>query len=359
MMRVDAILREAGRDIRSGTARAVLLCLILAVLGIGLVLTEIVAVRTLLDEAERFRSAGGATLTITAPGRVDGSACDRLGEIDGVRGAGAIRERETEMRASALPDAPFATFETTAAFPGLLVPDAVTPAGLVVSEDVAAELALAVGDPLQTADGRADVAGVYPYPSDGRRGGFGWAVLERVSDDRAFDECWVTAWPVDARLAGLLSLALLPADDLAGDPPQVGQLNATLGREFTGPSRFDLRLTAFAPFVAAGLGVLLAWSAVRLRRVELASNLHAGVRRRDAMAVMLLEAAVWALPAAILSAAAGLCASAGVVEPDRFALVLGSLRIAVALLLGAMVGTVAATALVRERHLFAYFKERT
>lgn len=358
MMRVDAILREVLRDIRTGTARAVTLTLILSVLGIALVLTEIITVRGLLDEAERFRSAGGATLTITAPGRIDGAACEQLRAIDGVGAAGAVRERRTDLRAGALPDAPLATFETTPGFPALLAPESVAPVGLVVSEDVASELHLAVGDSIASDEGRADVAGVFAYPSDGRRAGFGWAALERVNADRPFDECWVSAWPVDARLPGLLSLSLLPADAESGDPPQIGQLNPSLGREFTGPDRFDRRLTAAAPLVAAGIGLLLSWGAVRLRRVEMASNLHGGVRRRDAVSIMLLEAAACALPPAVLSATAGMLASAGVVEPDRLGLILSSTRIAAALAIGVIGGTLVATLLVRERHLFRYFKDR-
>ncbi|NYD67352.1 hypothetical protein [Agromyces atrinae] len=330
----------------------------MSLLGLSLIVADVSVVRALVDEGERFRDARGSVLTIAAEGRIDGQACDSLVEIDGVAHAGALREGDS-FAAASLPGTPFDVYEVSGGLRAILLSSPVEPSGLVIARDIADTLGLVQGGRLATTAGEAPIAGIFESPPDGRRSGFGWALLETVDSSKPFDECWIDVWPTDARLAALLPLAMAPGSDLADEPPQLSQLNASLGREFAGAARFESRLTALAPVVALVAGAVVATLAVRRRRIELASHLHAGVTRRDMTLVMGIEAAVWGVAATLLTASAGVIAAHTMSSDDRAAIVVLSARIAVALFGGVIGGTLAASATIRERHLFAYFKDRT
>lgn len=356
-MRFRAILREVWRDLLTGTARAAFLTSVLSLLGLSLIVADVSVVRALVDEGERFRDARGSVLTIAAEGRIDGQACDSLVEIDGVAHAGALREGDS-FAAAALPATPFDVYEVSGGLGAILLSGPVEPSGVVIARDIADALGLEQGGRLATTAGEAPIAGIFESPPDGRRSGFGWALLETVGSSKPFDECWIDVWPTDARLAALLPLAMVPGSDLADEPPQLSQLNAALGREFAGAARFESRLTALAPIVALVAGAVVATLAVRRRRIELASQLHAGVTRLDMTVIVGMEAVVWGAAAAVLTGSAGVVAASTMSSDDRAAIVVLTARIAVALVGGVIGGTLAASATIRERHLFAYFKDR-
>lgn len=359
MMRPTGVWREVARNIRSGTTRTLLLATASIVVGSVLVLVDIGDVRQLLDEAETYQRSGAATLTLVAPGRVDGESCAALERVDGVLEAGAIRQSTDTLKAVALPDAPLSTFEVTPDFPGILTDSRSLAGGVVVSRDVANTLGVQVGEAFAERNGTANVTGVFDYPSDGRRPGFGWAALIRSNYELPFDECWAYAWPQQPELRALLTATLTPAVQGADDdPPQVAQLNASLGWQFGGSDRLTYRMTGYSPLIASLFAVVLAAVAIRLRRLEIASNLHAGAMRRDVISMMLAESASWAVPAAVITTAITLIISAPVASGDRTALIIEGLKTPIGLITGTLVGTLIATALVHERHLFVYFKER-
>ena len=105
-MRFTSITREAYRDTRSGTARAGTFGLVLALLLLALAAADLLAVRVITDAAERFRTSGASIVTLTAPDRIDGAACDALADIRGIRAAGAPRPRAPGGGAHPRPPAP-------------------------------------------------------------------------------------------------------------------------------------------------------------------------------------------------------------------------------------------------------------
>lgn len=357
-MRPAAIWREAWRDVLSGTSRTVTFASLLGVVVLGLGSADVMTVRALTADAARYQASGASIITFEAPGRIDPGACTALASVSGVRAAGAVRTGTDSLTPSALPSSTIPVIEVTSGLAEVLRAQ-VGGTGVVLSEQAASALALAPGDELLTSETTTPVAGVYAYPQDGRRAGLGFAALVPTTDGAAFDECWVDIWPTSPQTPILLQTVLLPSDGTeASEGPVLAQLNSTLGTTFDGGARLDARITRFASWVVLGLGAGSGYLAVRLRRTQLASALHAGTARHDLGTVVALETLSWTLPVALLAAVAIVVAAALGADHDAgHTVVLGS-RVAVAGVVGPLVGTALGCAQTRERHLFRYFKDR-
>lgn len=355
-MRLGAILREVWRNVTTGTTRSVLLTSVLGAVCLVLLGADLLAVRSIENAGAAFREAGGSTMTIVASGRVDGARCEALGRISGVRAAGALALPQEKVTASSLPGAPLPAGYATDGFLSVVHADVDRGGGVVLSQDAASTLGRVRGGVLETTDGSTRVAGTFPYPVDGRRSGLGYLAVLPGGDRAVFDECWVDAWPQDERLRTLLFTTLSPAADESTDDPVVGQLNASLGATFDGHARFADRITRFGGVVAGVFALLLAFVAVRARRVELAAALHDGVRAPDLWSMALLEATSWVVPPLVVCMAVALLVL-GADGDLLLAAVLGA-RVAIPAGLGALLGTMVGLAATRERHLFLYSKDR-
>lgn len=358
-MRSSAVIREATRNILSGTTRLGLLATALIIATGGLGAADLAAVRALEEKARTFQEVGASVLTLSAPGRIDGRACEALRGLSGVRAAGALRESTQQVRALALPAAPLQAKDVTVGFPAILTRQPSPPSGAVIVREAADQLGVGSGGSIPTTSGELRVGATFDYPDDGRRTGLGYAALLPTVDDGPFDECWVDAWPMITALPALLMTAVTPSTGARDEQsPALGQLNTRLGAEFDGPRQFANRVTAVAPVVAAALGLILGVVAIRLRRIQLAAALHSRMRRADLQAQMVLEVSAWCLPTlAVGVALAGIAVATGD-PPDYGTHVILALRAPLAGVAGALVGTVIGVALTRERHLFRYFKDR-
>lgn len=356
-MRVGAIFREAWRDVVSGTAHVVLLALVLTIVTAGLVTADLLTVRGLEDEAVAYQASGASVVTLTAQGRVDPVACDKLASIPGVRSAGAMREHPNNLGAAALPSSTIPAYDVTTHFPLLATSANAAAGGVVVSDQVADALSLREGATMMTRQGSVLIAGVYAYPSDGRRPGLGYAALIPSAETTAFDECWVEAWPVPSDVPTLLRLTVLSA---SGDTqsPVLSQLNTTLGAQFDGAARFHQRVTRFAPIAGLLLGASLGFLAVRVRRVQHASALHAGLNKADLGIMLLVETLAWAMPAAIIAGAVTTLLAMPSAGADQWANLRCGATICLGGFLGPFVGNALGLALTRQKHLFRYFKTR-
>lgn len=358
-MRLSAVIREAARNILSGTIRLGLLAIALIIASGGLAAADLTAVRGLEDQARTFQQVGASVLTLSAPGRIDGTACEALRGLSGVRAAGAIRESTQQVRALALPGAPLQAKDVTVGFPALLTREPAPQSGAVIVREAADQLGVSPGGSIPTTSGELRVGATFDYPDDGRRTGLGYAALLPTVADGPFDECWADAWPAIPSLPALLMTAVTPSTGARDEPsPSLGQLSTRLGAAFDGPREFASRITALAPAVAAALGLILGVVAIRLRRIQLASALHSRVRRADLQAQVTLEALAWCLPTVAVGVAlAGVAVATG--DPlDHATNAVLALRSPIAGAAGALVGTIIGLALTRERHLFHYFKDR-
>jgi hypothetical protein len=229
---------------------------------------------------------------VYAPAGIDGAACEALAGTAGITASGASRLRETNLSLPALPLGAPSYAEVTPGFARLIAtaaggsqtPYAATPeylarGGLLLADSLAATLDRGPGTTLATGEGEALVAGAYATPDDGRQDVFSYSVLAQVPAEGRFDYCWAEVWPPDSTSASLLLLTV--ADVSQPDVElRVDQLNARFGTELDPAALYRHRITRFTPVVVAVAGLLLGRVGVRLRRLEFASAMHAGVSRR-------------------------------------------------------------------------------
>lgn len=360
-MRFRALVSEAYRDVVSGTSRTVTLWLALTTILLALTIADTATTDQLLSSARRFQASGAATTTLSAAGAIDGSACDALTAVPGIKAAGALRNVDSTLTLAVLPGTPVPMFEVSTTFVRVLDARPTGGGGVYLPDDVLQ----AIGDTtppawIETEQGRTSVAGSYSYPADGRRAGFGWAALLPSAPTKPFDECWVTAWPQVTAINQLLLNTLTPQAGTTIDAAsvQISQLNIRLGYSFTGAETYRHRATLLAPLIAALAGLLVAVVGIRLRRVELAARLHDGARHPDLHWMLLLETASWAVPSFLTTVGTGTLTAIHAGPPDEGSLLAATTGTALAGVFGAMLGTVTAMSRIRESLLFRYFKDR-
>lgn len=361
-MRLSAILSEAARNIFRGTTRAVLFALLLGSIVGGLAVADALTVHTLETQAQAYQQSGAATRILQSDSAIRGAACDAL--ADGalpISAAGALSE-DDPIELAALPTTSIPAFRVSPGFMGLLG-GAPERAGTWISDVLAQTLSVVPGAQLQTSTGTITIAGIYPYPKDGRDNRLGFAMLVPVAADHVFDECWATAWPLGQSTDLLLrSSAFAPGST---DALQIGQLNKTHGTTFDGTLAFGSRITQYVYPLIAVVGLSLGWASIRARRLEHAAALHAGQRRSEQLTTILVETAAWAL---LGGTVAGLIMLGAVIGTDLWASsgsqptaasVLQIIAPALPIAFGsALMGAAIAAATTQERHLFRYFKER-
>jgi hypothetical protein len=357
-MRASAIAREAWLNARTGAGRTLLLALIVGVVGIGFQAADVAEIRSIAADAHAFQAAGANVRIVALEGGVDPLRCDSLSSQPGVEAAGAIRTA-ADVSATSLPHSTLPAYDVTPGFVGVVAPDASHDRGVLVSEDLATTLGVSVSDDITLVPGRStSVAGVYSYPTDGRQGGLGYALLAPTTDTQAFDACWVREWPLSDTTAQLLRGVTVPATGANSPDPEYGQLNSTLGTSFDAAGTLASRLSRWAPAIAWLVAAIASHALTRLRRLEFASDRHMGVSRSDLVAIVGLETLMATVPVVLVSAgaAAVLAAWAGTEGPVA---VMGLAWLSSwGAMTGALTGTLTAVVRVRERHVMTLFKER-
>jgi hypothetical protein len=233
--------------------------------------------------------------------------------------------------------------------------------GVWVSQDLADAIGLRLEHPMVPVKGgdMLRVDGIYDYPNDGRSPVLTYQIVSPTPVVGRFDECWELVWPDPDLAAPVLTLPAIP-DFSGGEPARVsvGQVNTTLGLSFDGPARFaGLPLDAMR-FAGVGIAVVIGFVSVRLRRLELASMLHAGVAKTAVALQVTIETAWWLLLGLAPSvAAAAYAARAGNTTEWVTAFLPAALTLGAAAAT-AILGALAAIVLTREIHLFRYFKNR-
>lgn len=355
------ILGEARRDLASGTTRALLLSTVfggVTVLAVALALADTVRA---IDAAAEYRAIGASVNLIRAENRIDGAACDSLGDLPGVRSAGSLRKAADDLAPALLPSTPIPTKEVS---PGFLAVVGSTPwnspTGLAVSRGVVEATGLREGDPLPLQTREAAIAATFEYPDDGRQGDLAYSALvpQPRDDPLPYDECWIDVWPEDPQLTGLLRTTVLPPRSDEDDRPTTLQLNGRLGQRFAGSDAVTDGSGRSVAWGALGGGLLLGFVSVRLRRLELASAQHAGVSRPAQVATQLTQGLVWIIAGSVFASPAVATLALGDNPADTPVLLVTALRPMAVAALGAVGGIVAATIATRQKHLFRYFTNR-
>ncbi|MCL2787852.1 MAG: hypothetical protein FWD59_05065 [Micrococcales bacterium] len=317
-------------------------------------------------DAARWVEVGAAVRIIDFPNLVDGAQCEALTSLDGVVAAGAVRSGN-ERRLAAMPSRSFETFEVTPAMAEVLnlrTPEVAEGLGVWLASDLAEALAAKPGRTMtvRALHVPATVAGVFDFPADdGRNPALAYSLIEPVAATGVFDACWITAWPERLETDVLARLVANPApiDESGQRPiPQVGQLNASLGISFDAHGRLA-RLPTSSLIAAAGLfGLVLGIGLIRLRRLELASALHAGVPKSALGIQTAAETLTWVIAASVLLIPVLWFASTNDNPDSPWPAMFPATQTVAIAGIAVLLGTIGATLATREKHLFRLFKNR-
>lgn len=395
-MRLASVIGEALCDIATGTTRAFTLGMLLAVLFAAVAGMDLASIVRIERQARDYVAAGGTTSILDYPGHIDGRSCDRLTQIDGVLAAGAISTAPVKLTPAATPSSTIPAYEITPGAQALFRADhgeddgggdgEDSGEGMLLSSEAAEPLGVSAGGRLTTANGETvRVLDVYAWPQDGRQSTLGYAALIATHAGRHFDQCWVRTWPTPSNMSDLLrtSIADTGGDDAgtadtgaagatgtaggssgtgdgSGDKPRIIGLNDSLGSELDSTDLYRRRLTAVTPMAMLVLGFAVAATAVRIRRLELASALHDGVPRAALLVQHGIETLAWVIAGIIVaSVPIVIAATHGIPACDLPAVLAATLAAAAsATLVGAMAGTGLGVCAIRERQLFVYCKDR-
>lgn len=367
-MRLRGVAGEAVRDILSGTTHALLCMVALMAIMVAAAGAELFQLRSIGDRIDDYVSSGASTYVVEYPGRIDARSCESLADAPGVHAAGAIRTADSRISFAVLPSTSLPLLEATPGAVQVLASvngrstRALTKSesnGIWLSGQAAETLGLTSGQTARlTDDTPATIAGVYPFPEDGRSSNAAYAVVQPVPRDGVFDECLVKTWPVPDSIESLALLSVGTVSDDKDDRPTVRQLNTRLGARLDSSALFASRATAWMPLVAGGAALALGFAAVWIRRLELASALHCGVPKPALVLQIMMETVSWTFAATMLCLPLPLAVMhlwEGTAPQQIVDLMM---RPMLAAALGGLAGATVAVLCVRERNLFAYFKRR-
>ncbi len=359
-MKIEALWREIWRDMTSGTAWIGIWTLLVALLLGGGLSLDLQVIARESGAAKEYQEAMASVRVIESYQGIDGATCRALGKLQGVNGAIAIRKATESVTPAALPSASLQTWEYTGEVEGVFDMTSYDPAasGIILAEQVAHTLNLAADDEIALKTGAStQVKGTYAWnEDDGRRTGYAYSALIPVLPHGRFDACWVKLWPLNPSVESLMRMTIIPLSDQ--QQVDTYSVNASLGSSFDGPHRYFGRITAPIAWIlfaaALGIGALT----VRRRRLELASDLHAGVSRTDLIMKLEAHATVIFFFAALLLFPLLVGVICRVPESDRFSLWIHVGLLACVSGVGLLLGTLIVAVTLREKKLFDYFKTR-
>lgn len=360
-MKLSSICSEAWRNILNGSSHCILAILVLTFLTVGSSSFEILTSANILRQASQYKASGGNIMVLSAEGGVDGQACEHLSELNDVQASGAIRESD-QLIASALPDTKIPGYTVTAGFTQVLHAREHTESqGVLISDELAKTLGLQAGNELALKDGRhARIRGTYAYPDDGRTPGYSYAILSPTASAGTFDSCWVSVWPqTDSTQSAIWSVLTPSAKSDKNSSITLGQLNSSLGTIFDGQSLYRARTSKMLPAMAACVGFALGYAIIRIRRLGIASALHCGVSKVALLLQICIESLLIILIAAVITISLADMAVIQYIDAiDRQQVLLAALCPSITGCASYFLGTLACTLVIKERHLFIFFKER-
>lgn len=352
-MRISAIIIEAFLSVRTRAARPLLALLIFVVGTGGLLAFELLAIRHVLKENATFAEAGARITSIEASGGINGAWCDNLQSANGVLGAGAFSNTKG-ITLTVLPSSEIPTKRVSPGFIKLLTHQQVG-SGLVLSTAVAQTIGATVGSAISTSSGPSVVAGIYNYPEDGRYPDLRWAILSANTATGTYDQCWLEAADNQTPSIPFLQTATTPQ---SSKKAKIGQVNPTLGNSYDGRKIFDERQSKFSPYFALAFGLTVGFTFVLMRRLQLASALHARVTKTALALQVLTENLLWLVPSTVLLAAISLIFALPADNTDLSALLYDGTRVIMSSFAGTLIGSILGIILIKERHLFNYFRQR-
>ena len=308
-MRLKAVLRETWRNVATGTSRCALISLLLSICAVACMCADLTQMTGLIGDARKWEESGASTYAITLQGGIDGAACEGLRSANGVLGAAALRQSSDRVRIASLPATEIPTYEASAHVAQVFAATGIRKdnSGVIMSTAVARTYGAHAGTVLPLVGGaRMRVSATFDWPSDGRQPTYGYAIISPGNDTKAYDTCLVRAWPVPDGIESLLRVSIR-ADAESGvgaaasstsagtsgsnETPhaKISRINTMLGSHMPGPADFDARITRYAPLLMFVIAMALGFASVCMRRIEIASALHAGYPKTAMLLQLSLE----------------------------------------------------------------------
>ncbi|WEV59156.1 hypothetical protein OZX67_00855 [Bifidobacterium sp. ESL0728] len=372
-MKRSSIFSEAWRDITSGTSRTISCLAILAVLAIVVTMFDLNTVAGLQHQARQWVSSGSSIHILAQEQEINPVSCGALTEASGkgangkrthpIQSAGALRE-DDDVTLDAMPSVQLDQWDVTPSMADVLGvrfsnSDSAS-SGVWISDQLANTLKVRQGDSLPSNQGVMHIAGIFPWPEDGRDQRIAYSVITSTSTswDEPWDECWASVNPSNPSAKDLINTAWFAYP--GGIPSsQIRQANVSLGTSADLNAQYNARSSRFMLALTPLLAFVIALFAVRMRKVEIADDLHMGLPRRGLHVIFALETLGWSVPAVLLCVAASMFAAtamSGRANAVTFTLV--QLPPLIAALLTAQLGTAVGLTSIRSTQLFAFFKNR-
>jgi hypothetical protein len=214
-------------------------------------------------------------------------------------------------------------------------------------------------------NGEIFIRGVYNYPDDGRNGGLGYAILspgtaENTGGEQGgYDACWANIWSENRKETALLWQTIDGSTEDANTANQISiqQLNGRYGSEFRGYQDYQQSAVKYTAIWILVIAVVIGFLGVYMRRLELASTLHAGINKLSLLRMLLYESLA-PLSMVIVTALPAFLLLTYTITEDRMAFLLVGMRIGLAGIVGYVFGIILGGLATQEKHLFKYFKNR-
>jgi len=363
LARLNDVLGEAWRNTITGTSRALLGALVLALTVGALGAVQARMVVGAITQATAWRQAAASVFVTESPGAIDGASCQALSGTSGVVAAGALR-KGPEVRAAVMVSQILNTFEATMGIGDIVRLDygQATPGqGVWVSQTMAGRLGIQSGGQLIALTNGQTLrsGGVFGWPDDGRDQDLSFAMVAPVPPSGVFDSCWIEVWPDHEIFQTLGRLPVVPQPGAdAADPAITSQVNSTLGAAIDAPALYQRLALWPLTGVAALIAGLIGYTLCRARRLEIAADLHAGMSKPSISVQTLTEAAWMCLPALAVALPAAYWAATWQNPSTPWAAFYPAARTLILAALATLAGTQTAVLTTREHHLFRYFKAR-
>lgn len=371
MMKPNAILSEAWRNIATGTTRALACAVVLTLIAAGTAILDLTGILSLQHESRQWATSAADIHIISGSKQIDPTTCTNLTRTTGttangttthpIQAAGALKN-SGEITLIAMPAAPLDEWQATPGLADVLGIGATqqTRPGVWISSQLASTLHTREGDDLPTDQGVMHISAVFPWTDDSRDQRLAYAIITPTPIDsgQQWDECWATINPANPDAEDLLNTT---ATAIPGAAPatQTKQANTMLGTNPDLDTRYRQRTTRIMLVITPIAAFAIALTAARARHIEIADDLHMGIPRQGILATNALETLAWTLPA-VLAATAITYTTARWASGHANALTLTTIQLPAlaTAIITAQLGTIAAISTIHDSQLFAFFKNR-
>lgn len=237
--------------------------------------------------------------------------------------------------------------------------ESVSSPGVFLPGTIASRLGVRVAESIELTSGeRPEIRGVFDFPEDGRDGRLGNSIIAPVTDDAAFDECWIHLRPFDRRKFDVLLFAAEGEQTNAG-LSQIMQLNTTMGNDPRFEDQFRARSSRALNSIGAFLAIALGFATIWVRRLELSTAMQLGVSCRALTGQLASEALAWVVPGSVLLWSVGFAFATSSIRSQDMPAMITDLTVQCAIQSAAIVvGAVLAVALISPRLQYHYLRSR-